>query len=100
MSTPAQAPTFETALATSLAAIADGQSKTDGINVGKAVAAQWLALRASDGLEAAITFTPGHGPGIWEPVPTYPASPPTICAFRPRRTADPGDDGQRRSEAT
>jgi hypothetical protein len=77
---PAQAPTFETALATSLAAIADGQSKTDGINVGKAVAAQWLALRAGDGLEAAITFTPGHGPGIWEPVPTYPASPPTIPA--------------------
>jgi hypothetical protein len=73
---PTQAATFDAALAASLAAIADSQSKTDGINVGKAVAAQWLALRAGDGLEAAIVYTPGHGPGIWEPVPTYPAPPP------------------------
>jgi hypothetical protein len=73
---PTQAATFDAALATSLAAIADSQSKTDGINVGKAVAAQWLALRAGDGLEAAIVYTPGHGPGIWEPVPTFPAPPP------------------------
>ena len=73
---PAQAATFDAALANSLAAVPDGQSKTDGINVGKAVAAQWLTLRVGDGLEAAIVFTPGHGPGIWEPVPTYPAPPP------------------------
>jgi hypothetical protein len=73
---PTQAATFDAALATSLAAIADSQSKTDGINVGKAVATQWLALRAGDGLEAAIVYTPGHGPGIWEPVPTYPAPSP------------------------
>ena len=73
---PAQAATFDAALANSLAAIPDGQSKTDGINVGKAVAAQWLTLRDGDGLEAAIVYTPGHGPGIWEPVPTYPAPPP------------------------
>jgi hypothetical protein len=73
---PAQAATFDAALATSLATIADSQHKTDGINVGKAVAAQWLALRDGDGLEAAIVYTPGHGPGIWEPVPTNPAPPP------------------------
>jgi hypothetical protein len=73
---PTQAATFDAALANSLAAIPDGQSKTDGITVGKTVAAQWLTLRAADGLEAAIVYTPGHGPGIWEPVPTYPAPPP------------------------
>jgi hypothetical protein len=73
---PTKAATFDAALATSLAGIPDGQRKTDGINVGKAVAAEWLALRAGDGLEAAIVYTPGHGPGIWEPVPTYPAPPP------------------------
>src|ERR1700730_10587991 len=73
---PTKAATFDAALATSLAAIADSQRKTDGINVGKAVAAQWLALRAGDGLEAAIVYPPGHAPGIWEPVPTYPAPPP------------------------
>lgn len=73
---PAQKAAFDAGLATSLAAIADGQSKTDGIGVGQAVAAQWLAMRTGDGLEAAISYTPGHGPGIWEPVPTYPAAPP------------------------
>ena len=73
---PAQAAKFDAALASSLAAIADGQSKTDGISVGQAVAAQWLVLRTGDGLEAPIPYAPGHGPGIWEPVPTYPAPPP------------------------
>ena len=72
---PSQATTLDAALANSLASIADGQSKTDGIQVGQAVAAQWLALRSGDGLEAPLTYTPGHGPGIWEPVPTYPAPP-------------------------
>jgi hypothetical protein len=75
-SSAAQVATLDAALAASLAAIADGQSKTDGVNVGKEVAARWLALRAGDGLEAPIAYTPGHGPGIWEPVPTYPAPPP------------------------
>jgi hypothetical protein len=73
---PTQAAIFDAALAASLAAIPDGRSKTDGVNVGKAIAAQWLVLRTGDGLEAAIVYTPGHGPGIWEPVPTYPAPPP------------------------
>ncbi len=73
---PTQATTLDAALASSLASIADGQSKTDGIHAGQAVAAQWLTLRSGDGLEAPLTYTPGHGPGIWEPVPTYPAPPP------------------------
>src|SRR5262249_34479793 len=73
---PSQVTTLDTALASSLAGIADGRSKTDGIQVGQAVAAQWLALRSGDGLEAPPTYTPGQGPGIWDPVPTYPAPPP------------------------
>src|SRR3569832_2040255 len=73
---PSQAPTLDAALASSLASVTDGQSKTDGVHVGQAVAAQWLAQRAGDGLEASLTYTPGHGPGIWEPVPTFPAPPP------------------------
>ncbi len=73
---PTHAAALDAALATSLALVPDGQAKTDGINVGQTVAAQWLALRVGDGLEAAIVYTPGHGPGIWEPVPTFPAPPP------------------------
>ena len=77
---PAQSSTFDTALAASLAKIPDGQSKSDGVAVGQAVAAQWIAMRVGDGLEAPLTYTPGHGPGIWEPVPTVPLSPPTLPA--------------------
>ena len=73
---PAQASALNTDWDASMAAIADGQAKTDGINVGRTVAAQWLALRTGDGLEAPVVYTWGHGPGIWEPVPTYPAPPP------------------------
>ena len=73
---PAQTAVLDTDLESSLSAIPDTQSKTDGIAVGHGVAAQWVALRAGDGLEAPLVFTPGHGPGIWEPVPTYPAAPP------------------------
>jgi hypothetical protein len=73
---PAQTAIFDAALTSSLAALPDDQSKADGVSVGKAVAAQWLALRADDGLEAPLVYTPGHGPGIWEPVPTVPAAPP------------------------
>jgi hypothetical protein len=72
----AQAAALDAGLANSLSAIPDGQSKVDGVAVGHQVAAKWLALRAGDGLEAPLVFTPGHGPGIWEPVPTVPAPPP------------------------
>lgn len=77
---PSRAATLDAALATSLALIPDGPSKTDGIQVGQSVAASWLAQRVGDGLEAPIVYTPGHGPGIWEPVPTFPAPPPNTPA--------------------
>ena len=73
---PAQTATFDTALASSLAKIPSGQSQTDGVNVGKAVAMQWIAMRTGDGLEAPAVYVWGSGPGIWEPVPTVPAPPP------------------------
>jgi hypothetical protein len=77
---PSQAATLDAALATSLALIPDGPSKSDGIQVGQSVAARWLAVRVGDGLETPIVYTPGNGPGIWEPVPTFPAPPPNTPA--------------------
>ncbi|HEX8782933.1 MAG TPA: vanadium-dependent haloperoxidase, partial [Steroidobacteraceae bacterium] len=75
---PSQQMTLDADLQASLDAIADGPAKTDGINVGHAVAAQWLALRSGDGLEAAVVLPlPNPGPGIWEPVPTFPQPNPT-----------------------
>ena len=52
--------------------------------MGQAVAAQWIALRANDGLEAPIQFVWGHGPGIWEPVPPFPPpATPWMASFKP-----------------
>jgi hypothetical protein len=46
---PAQAASFDAQLATELAAIPDGQGKTDGVSFGNAVANAIIALRANDG---------------------------------------------------
>ena len=74
---PAQAATIlDPAYATSLAAIADGQSKTDGIAVGELVAAGLIADRADDGFRAPYSYTPPDPPvpGAWLPTaPTPPA---------------------------
>ena len=56
-----------------LAAIPDGQAKTDGITVGGQVAQAVVALRANDGRGCTTTLTdlglPAPGPGIWQPAP-------------------------------
>jgi hypothetical protein len=52
-----------------LQTVADGQDKTNGRLVGAEVAARLLALRATDGRNAAVTFTPRSGPGAWRPTP-------------------------------
>jgi len=76
---PLQQPTLDLELSASLSAIPDGADKADGISVGEAVAAQWLALRSGDGLEAPVVLAlPTPGPGVWQPVPNYPLANPTI----------------------
>ena len=66
---PAQAATLDAAYASSLAAIADGPAKTDGILVGVEAAAGILALRADDGLNGPTIAPLPPGPGIWQPTP-------------------------------
>jgi hypothetical protein len=52
-----------------LAALPD-QGKADGATVGQAAANDIIALRADDGRNAPITFTPGPpGPGVWQFTP-------------------------------
>ena len=51
-----------------LAGIADGPSKTEGIRVGAAAAAAMLAFRLNDGYLAAFPFDIGSDPGDWRPV--------------------------------
>ena len=52
-----------------LATIPDGLSKQDGIQVGEEAAAAMLALRATDGSDAIVPYTPGTEPGDWQPAP-------------------------------
>jgi hypothetical protein len=77
---------------TSLGALSDSQVKTDGMNVGEAVAAKWIDLRANDGVEAPIVYVWGHGPGIWEPVPPFPPPvTPWMASFTPFTYQDASD---------
>jgi Domain of unknown function (DUF4114)/Bacterial Ig-like domain/PAP2 superfamily len=68
---PNQKATFDAALATSLAAIADSQSKTDGVAFGKDVAEAMLLWRSTDGSTAVVPYTPDPNktPGKWQPTP-------------------------------
>jgi hypothetical protein len=71
---PLQAVPITTEYDTFMGTIADGQAKTDGQQVGAAVAEQILLLRADDGLGNVVPYVqPTPGPGVFEPVvPTTP----------------------------
>jgi len=67
---PAQQADLDAAFTKSLNAItAPQQAKTDGVSIGEAAAATLIAARAGDGLEADVPYTPGTGPGVWQPTP-------------------------------
>ena len=66
---PANAATYDAALANSLALVPNGAAKTTGIASGAAYGAQILALRAGDGWNAVIPYTPSGDIGRWSPTP-------------------------------
>jgi hypothetical protein len=66
---PAQAPVLDLELLASLQGIPAGEAKTWGINVGRAAAQIMLAVRAHDGSDRVVTYTPGTNPGDWQPTP-------------------------------
>ncbi len=67
---PAATPNLDAARMQSLAAIPDGQSKSDGIAAGEAAAAAMILARVNDGATAPETFLPATtDPGIWQPTP-------------------------------
>jgi hypothetical protein len=68
--------TLDQQLASELATIPDGADKQQGIQVGQAIAARLLAMRATDG--SAVTpppFVPGNKPGDYRPTPPNFAAP-------------------------
>lgn len=64
---------------------ADPRAKAEGVAVGEAAAAAVIAARADDGLEADVPYTPGSGPGAWQPTPPgfLPALTPWLGQMRP-----------------
>jgi hypothetical protein len=66
---PGSAAALDAARAQSLAAIPDGPVKDAGIAVGEDAAAAMLLLRANDGWNAVVPYTPGTEPGDWQPTP-------------------------------
>ncbi len=70
---PGSITTLNAALASSLAAIPDGDAKSKGIATGDAAAAAMIALRANDGSSPAQFKVPGPMvPGEWQATPTCP----------------------------
>jgi hypothetical protein len=70
---PGRAAYLDTQYTTTMDAIAPGGRKTRGIELGEAVAAHYIALRANDNLDGTFTWTqPTPGPGVFEPVVAAP----------------------------
>jgi hypothetical protein len=66
---PTQAPVWDLQLKASLEGIADGPAKNAGIHLGHTAAQLMLAVRADDGSDATVDYTPGNEPGDWQPTP-------------------------------
>lgn len=67
---PNSAAALDAALATSLAAIPNGQAKADGVATGEAAADAMVALRANDGSALlALSFPNSSAPGEWQLTP-------------------------------
>jgi hypothetical protein len=66
---PSRTGVYDAALAEDLAGIAPGRAR-QGVDVGKEVARQILALRADDHAADIVTYTPpNNNPGQWQPTP-------------------------------
>jgi hypothetical protein len=68
-SQPAEVARLDALLAAQLGDVSDGPAEANGIALGSHVAAQMLAWRASDHSGDTVQYTPGTGPGVWQPTP-------------------------------
>ncbi len=66
---PEQSAVLDEALADSLAAIPEGESKTMGMEIGQIVAEGVALLRSRDHSDDTVPYTPGTEPGQWRPTP-------------------------------
>ncbi len=83
---PGQQAALDAQYQTSMNAItADARAKAHGTEVGEAAAAALIAERTGDGLLASVPYTPGTGPGVWQPTPPafLAAATPWLGQMRP-----------------
>ena len=83
---PGQRTSLDASYAASLAQlVTTARAKTDGVAVGEAAAQAVIAARIGDGLEAAVPYMPGSGPGFWQPTPPgfLAAATPWLGQMRP-----------------
>jgi hypothetical protein len=66
---PAAKPTLDAALSETLARIADGPGKQEGIALGALIGTRSVALRSGDGANSKIAFTAKPGVAQWAPTP-------------------------------
>lgn len=80
---PANASALDAARAASLARIADGSRKQQGIAVGVAAAAAMIALRTDDGSAPPEFHVPASSdPGEWQPTPSCPPAGGILLQWR------------------
>lgn len=72
---------LDATLATSLAAVADAESKSAGVELGRQAAQGIIALRANDGSAAPESYRPHTRPGVYVPTTVPPFS--TVGATTP-----------------
>src|SRR3954452_7739752 len=102
---PDQRAALEEQYARALADLEPRSARHAGAATGEAVAGAVLALRAHDGSEVAVSFTPSGGPGGWVPTPpafrpalepgwgrVTPFLLPSASALRPPPPPAPGSD--------
>lgn len=91
---PAQQSDLDNQFTVSLSGInADPNVKQAGVAIGEAAAAALIATRANDGLEANVQYTPGTGPGAWQPTPPgfLPPATPWLGQMQPFTMATAAD---------
>lgn len=80
---PASAPALDAARDASLAGIADGIRKQEGIAVGQAAAAAMIALRTGDGSTPPQFYLPASSDvGQWQPTPSCPPAGGILLQWR------------------
>ena len=81
---PVAEPSLTATYVAYLAGLPGGPAKDRGVAVGTEVGARWLALRADDRFDNAVTFQqPPPGPGIWEPTAATPPVDVKLALVRP-----------------